>query len=165
MFASVVMFLMNVGLELEEGLSGNSLAEVIGVDLLNGAFGVVRVKGAYGVRQGLGWVMIEVLILMEVSVERGDEVPVVVEFLFAEFDGVNRDVYFKLGHGVLQDSEVDCVFVFRFWVLDDSVDDYRSWEIVVYDPTVYRAFSKFFDLGVGSSIAKKMMDPKENGLS
>ena len=47
-----------------------------------------------------------VLQLIEVLVEAVDEVPVVIELLLAEFEGVEGHVNFECSEGVLQDAQV-----------------------------------------------------------
>lgn len=103
--------------------------------------------------------------MREVTIKGSDKRPVIVEFLFAEFDGVDRNIDPQLRHGILGDSEVESVFILSFRVPDDPVNDDGSGEVVVDDAAVDYSFAEFLDAEVGREVREKAVDPGSDGLT
>lgn len=81
------------------------------------------------------------LILSEVSMKCTHKGPILVQFLFAEFDRINGNIDFELGHGILSDSKIESIFVFGFRLPNDSIDKYNSWKVIVDDAAINNSFS------------------------
>ena len=105
------------------------------------------------------------MILRKVPIECSDKGPIISQFFFAQFDWVNGDVYPQLSHCVLNDFEVNGVFIGAFGVSDDTIGKDSPREIVIDNPTIDSSLAQLFNPDAVGDITEKRMDPGGDGLS
>ena len=95
----------------------------------------------------------------KVLIECSNKIPIIVKFLFAKFDRVNMNANLHLCHRILQYPQIEHVFVLRFGLVYDPIDEKDPRIIVIEDAAINNSFAELFDLKGERGVIDYGVDP------